>query len=344
MPTILDGKTYTVTIEFTGLVGQLDYDSSNMDLILHDGATPGGVRFLNESNSDSKYQTKSDDLDGLTAFEPQQRGFLVRRAPGDYRIRELKVNTNNLTLEESKGYEGDPTFSLAETVTSAHTWQGTQTFEGKLVASGGVEGDVTGNLNGDVLGDTAGKHTGEVDTSASTLTLGDEQVELEWLSKFVQQSLVPPGCIIMWSGASNAIPTGWYLCNGNNGTPDLRGRFIVGAAGAYAVGNNGGSATANPEITLEQGGAHSHEASGGTIDSATTGITLTKTTARPENEQHQVTVLSDVAVNDPGHTHTLDGLTIEQGGAHSHEGQVDEFSILPPYYALCYIMKAATAL
>ena len=52
----------------------------------------------------------------------------------------------------------------------------------------------------------------------------------------------------MWSGAVATIPTSWALCNGLNGTPDLRGRFVVGAsagAGGYAVGASGGSATAS---------------------------------------------------------------------------------------------------
>ena len=31
---------------------------------------------------------------------------------------------------------------------------------------------------------------------------------------------VPSGVIMMWSGAENAIPSGWYLCNGSNSTPD----------------------------------------------------------------------------------------------------------------------------
>ncbi|MCX5905264.1 MAG: hypothetical protein NTV89_17740, partial [Proteobacteria bacterium] len=39
---------------------------------------------------------------------------------------------------------------------------------------------------------------------------------------------VPQGAIMMWSGAINQIPAGWALCNGTNGTPDLRDRFIVG--------------------------------------------------------------------------------------------------------------------
>lgn len=49
--------------------------------------------------------------------------------------------------------------------------------------------------------------------------------------------------IIMFSGAVADIPSGWYLCNGSNGTPDLRGKFVLGAGGAYNPGDTGGAAT-----------------------------------------------------------------------------------------------------
>jgi hypothetical protein len=51
---------------------------------------------------------------------------------------------------------------------------------------------------------------------------------------------VPAGAIIMWSGSIGSIPAGYYICDGNNGTPDLRDRFVVGAGNTYAVGNTGG--------------------------------------------------------------------------------------------------------
>ncbi|MGJ0848633.1 hypothetical protein ACR77J_18340, partial [Tissierella praeacuta] len=47
---------------------------------------------------------------------------------------------------------------------------------------------------------------------------------------------VPKGAILMWSGSIANIPEGWALCDGNNGTPDLRDRFIVGAGRAYSIG------------------------------------------------------------------------------------------------------------
>jgi len=45
---------------------------------------------------------------------------------------------------------------------------------------------------------------------------------------------VPKGVIVMWSGYNEDIPNGWALCNGQNGTPDLRSRFIMGAEGGRA--------------------------------------------------------------------------------------------------------------
>ena len=67
----------------------------------------------------------------------------------------------------------------------------------------------------------------------------------------------------MWSGTN--IPAGWALCDGTQGTPDLRDRFIVGAVGSYARGNTGGSsthnhggATASHVLTVAQMPSHNH--------------------------------------------------------------------------------------
>ena len=55
---------------------------------------------------------------------------------------------------------------------------------------------------------------------------------------------VPAGGIIAWSGSIGSIPLGYVICNGSNGTPDLRDRFIVGAGNTYSVGNTGGFTSA----------------------------------------------------------------------------------------------------
>jgi len=70
---------------------------------------------------------------------------------------------------------------------------------------------------------------------------------------------VPTGCILLWYGAANAIPSGFILCNGSNGTPDLRGKFVVGyhdGNGDYDVGDTGGAETVT--LTTAQIPSHKH--------------------------------------------------------------------------------------
>lgn len=68
------------------------------------------------------------------------------------------------------------------------------------------------------------------------------------------------GMIILWSGSVATIPSGWALCNGSNGTPDLRNRFVVCAGGAYPVDNTGGSSSHLHTITDP---SHGHYLDGG---------------------------------------------------------------------------------
>ena len=121
-------------------------------------------------------------------------------------------------------------------------------------------------------------------------------------------SSLPSGIIVMWSGASTSIPTGWLLCNGSNNTPDLRNRFIVGAGSSYSVGATGGEATHT--LTIDEMPSHSHELDATTTTSGST--------------------LNGVYINvrNKGLTFTTDST----GSGSAHENR-------PPYYALCFIMK-----
>ncbi len=85
---------------------------------------------------------------------------------------------------------------------------------------------------------------------------------------FVAQNAILRGMIVMWSGAVATIPIGYALCDGDNGTPDLRNRFVVGAGSTYAVDATGGSADA----TLP---SHTHTAT--TTVSTKTGLDGTLT-------------------------------------------------------------------
>ena len=184
---------------------------------------------------------------------------------------------------------------------------------------------------------------------------------------------VPSGIIAVWSGSEGSIPSGWYLCNGSNGTPDLRNRFIVGAGSgsSYSVGDTGGSNTVT--LSTSQIPAHSHTTN---------------------NHSHNASVSDpghghSVSVSDPGHYHNTSvtgaklfpgygGAHVPYGGAGGYPGTHFNMSNAntgisanasnantsisvstgnanpstnntggggshenrPPYYALCYIMKS----
>lgn len=68
---------------------------------------------------------------------------------------------------------------------------------------------------------------------------------------------VPSGCIVIWSGTTDNIPTGWALCDGQDGRPDLRDRFVLGVGAAHGVGETGGSETV--ALTVGQMPEHSHD-------------------------------------------------------------------------------------
>ena len=104
------------------------------------------------------------------------------------------------------------------------------------------------------------------DGADKTITFPSETGTLALTSDL--SSSFPSGGIIMWSGAENAIPSGWVLCNGSNSTPDLRNRFVVGAGTGsnYSVGDTGGSNDAtlvshshgNGNYGTNNTGGHSH--------------------------------------------------------------------------------------
>lgn len=155
---------------------------------------------------------------------------------------------------------------------------------------------------------------------------------------------IPSGIVVMWSGSSVTIPSGWLLCNGSNGTPDLRDRFIVGAGSSYNVGAQGGS----KDATLI---SHSHGASV-TEDSHKHFISAIKIdnkdfsgTGRTNYQHHGLVADGDPETpgqNDPAKaagsytSSTTTGVTVSINSQGSGNGINAN---LPPYYALCYIMK-----
>ena len=163
---------------------------------------------------------------------------------------------------------------------------------------------------------------------------------------------IPTGGIIMWSGATSAIPSGWVLCDGQNSTPDLRDKFVVGASdstgdstypGLSPNSTPGGSADA----TLV---SHSHTTNSTIEEGSSTAKSLTGSVRRISEGYRVSGTASGVftKVNDPNNPVTgaasnspVAGFTFD--GTHRHgtdtQGSSGTNANLPPYHALCYIMK-----
>jgi hypothetical protein len=208
------------------------------------------------------------------------------------------ANVNNairslmsLLKNQQDGSSGDP-FTVAGTLVSS----------GQIDITGAFRLDGTAGASGQVLLSAGGSNTPT------------------WGNAFVA------GMIMLWSGSSASIPSGWLLCDGSNSTPDLRNRFVVGAGSTYAVNATGGSADA---IVV----SHTHTA-----------------TVTDPGHAHNISVNAgggssfafDAATNFIANTTAFFSLSQTTGisVSNSTTGSSGTNANLPPYYALCYIMKA----
>lgn len=186
------------------------------------------------------------------------------------------------------------------------------TVAGTFNATGGFQLDGTAGVSGQVL-----------------LSAGSGNTPT-WGNSFVA------GMIMMWSGTIATIPTGWLLCNGSSGTPDLRDKFIIGANA-----DSGGAAKTNVTGSYTQ--------TGGTKDAIVVSHTHTATVTDP-GHAHTFTVYQTTAEGSgstrasvfpntpvsPSTSTATTGITV----ANSTTGSSGTDQNLPPYYALAFIMKA----
>ena len=122
-------------------------------------------------------------------------------------------------------------------------------------------------------------------------------------------NVIPVGLISMWSGS--VAPTGWHLCDGTDGTPNLSGRFVVGQdltdVDFVEMGQTGGAK--DVALTVAQMPAHTHGYNDRALDANPSGTT---------------------GYAKPGSV--LAATTGNTGNGDAHEN-------LPPYYVLAYIIK-----
>ena len=181
-----------------------------------------------------------------------------------------------------------------------------------LLASGGwgFETDKNSLIKGDLTVDPSGSV--ETTTGPGNLTVkGTLKVGT------VNNASVPRGVIVMWHGAVNAIPAGWALCNGNNNTPDLQGKFVVGYK---PLGQNEPSSDYTYEEIGDQGGNDS----------------LILTEDQMPSHSHLYVGAGSYGADDPGSGSQMADNT---PGSTEPTGRGLPFDNRPAYFVVAYIMK-----
>ena len=258
----------------------------NQELSIFHKPDTNDVRVEVESNTNYILLTKTFDLKNaggskaaITATNPGGVPEVLLYHDGNER---LKTTSNGVTITgtvSATAFSGDGSAltGISDTNTQLSTEQ-VQDIVGGMV-SGNTESGIT------VSYDDAGTGTGKLNFSV--------------INAF------PSGGIIIWSGAASAIPTGWVLCDGNNSTPDLRDRFVVGASDSTGDSTYPGL---SPNCT--PGGAATDTVNISDSASVVFGANGTGTASKAGSSSATVSISDSDTVN-----------------------------TLPPYYALCYIMK-----
>lgn len=177
-----------------------------------------------------------------------------------------------------------------------------------LLVDGGVTLQYGGSVN-------------EFSVDSSMSGNSDRKLPTEKAVKTYVDNRLPPGVIVMWSGDVDKVPEGWALCDGNNGTPDLRNVFILGY-GKRALHETGGQESV--VLTVDQMPEHSH--------TGNTNFSFNEPTFVTEKIYHAWNSNRKYAngVQSVAKTSRVNLYPSGKGQAHDN---------MPPFYVLAYIMK-----
>lgn len=163
----------------------------------------------------------------------------------------------------------------------------------------------------------------------------------------------PTGSVILWFGSSGSVPAGWQLCNGTNGTPDLRDRVPIGAGTTYNLNDAGGSTSVSGNTGNAGGHSHGGVTGGHALTAAENGphthgsISVQGTHNTGLNSTDPINaVVSNNGVTAQRTITNSSSASSGSGDAHTHpiSAEADHNhtfsgSTLPPYRALYFIMK-----
>ena len=321
-----DGESPDSAFENVYIFGQLNYEFDSDDLKIRsidvnsESAFAKDVTFSSGINVAGSVSVTGDlDIDELTARNVNVTGIVT--TSGDFyalgRFRDVNSNP---------GSAGQILSSTGNGV----DWIDADTTSVANSINVGVNVDST---NADqfvsFFGSSSGNQPNRVDAdftynpSTNTLKVGNIVDSSGNASAFVT------GMIILWYGDTSNIPGGFVLCDGQNSTPDLRDRFIIGAGNNFSAGGTGGSNS----VTLSEANLPSHRHF--VVSNSLGGQNRTGSNVSANNQVAKGT--------GAGNLYESYNLASTGGnasaGRSSSVGSGTAFDNKPLYHALCYIMK-----
>ena len=264
---------------------------------------------------------------------------------------------DGINLNAFSAWNYNSTNKFISLISSGNLGIGTNSSSAKVTIEGGSPSSLSSNTGYLLIGDPLQKHLliddngimAKNGNSNSTLFLQKDggDINVNGSIKTDNHDLVPTGTIIMWYGTisgnypliGSEVNTNWHVCNGSNGTPDLRNRFIVGSGLNYSLNATGGSSTPSHTHTINPSNKstdseanHNHSVTGDDFDNFSHRKHLTSGCADP---------CGGKVVSSTAHTHS-----VSSSGSHSHDLDLTQItsgsgSITnnPKYHSLYYIIK-----
>lgn len=267
---------------FTGAEGELTVDTTKDTAVVHDGTTQGGRPLLREDLDNMPASGVSAGTYGSSTALPvitvNAEGLVTSATTSAIDSTAITNGSAGIAVVNNGPINATGNLNVSAGLDVTGNISVTGTVDGRDVAADGTK------LDGIESGATADQTATEILNAIKTVDGSGSGLDADLLdgesanfyrnasnlnAGTISSSLlpvinsVPSGAILLWSGASNALPSGYVLCDGNNSTPDLRDRFVVGAGSTYAVNSTGGAnnvtlATANLPSHTHGTGNHSH--------------------------------------------------------------------------------------
>lgn len=260
----------------------------------------------------------------ISAFNPTLDGVIV--------LSGCERTLNGVNASISEGYiaiNGEICFVPSHTFTASQGseveyWMINETFE-----NSGLKAYQSGQTY-----DTYAVRTGKVMVAANLPNGAIKYSDAPNLYQIINANTdtVPTGVIMMWSGSIQSIPNGYSLCDGNNGTPDLRGRFIVGVDPRTSQPPANDIWDQNYNVVGNVGGEKNHTLSISEMPAHTHTIGFNDSTDEPSDPQIILFPNASIGNND---TYSVEQQSAVKGNNSAHNN-------LPPYYVMAFIIKTGS--